>query len=75
MSYLYDNMYWFQYVDKSTCDNFNTFTLLRLSGVIRTDPKEVPEIASWELEAALRDMTNGTATGNDHVNIETLKAG
>ena len=27
------------------------------------------------MEAALRDMKNGTATGNDHTNIETLKAG
>ena len=27
------------------------------------------------MEAALRDIKNGTATGNDHINIETLKAG
>ena len=27
------------------------------------------------MEAALRDMKNGTATGNDHITIETLKAG
>ena len=27
------------------------------------------------MEAALRDMTNRTATGKDHINIETLKAG
>ena len=25
------------------------------------------------MEAALRDMKNGTATGNDHINTETLK--
>ena len=31
-----------------------------------TDPNEVPEITSCEVEAALRDMKNGTATGNDH---------
>ena len=36
--------------------------------------QEVPKI-TWEVEAALRDMKNGTATGNDHINIETLKAG
>ena len=28
--------------------------------IIHTDPKEVPEITSWEVEAA-RDMKNGTA--------------
>ncbi len=27
------------------------------------------------MEAALRDMKNGIATGNDHINIEPLKAG
>ena len=27
------------------------------------------------MEAALRDIQNGTATGNDHVNINTLNAG
>ena len=41
---------------------------------IHTDPKEVPEITSWEFEAALRNMKNGTATGSDHINIDTLKA-
>ena len=40
-----------------------------------TDPKAVPDIISWEVEAALRDMKNGTATRYDHINIETLKAG
>ena len=45
------------------------------STIIHTDPKETPEIASWEVEAALRDMKNGTATGNDKINIEILKAG
>ena len=43
--------------------------------IIHTDSNEVPQITSWEVEAALRDMTNGTATGNDHINIEALKAG
>ena len=32
------------------------------------------EITSWE-EEAVRDTKNGTATGNNHINIETLKAG
>ena len=45
------------------------------STIIHTDPKEVPEITSWEVEAALRDMKNGTATGIDHIKIETLEAG
>ena len=44
------------------------------STVIHTDPKEVPQITSWEVEAALRYMKNGAATGSDHINIETLKA-
>ena len=35
------------------------------STIIYTDPKEVPEITSWEVEAALGDIKNGTATGND----------
>ncbi len=26
----------------------------------------VIEITSWDVEAALREMTSGTATGNDH---------
>ena len=43
--------------------------------IIHTYLKEVPEITSWEMEAALRDIMNGTATSNDHTNIETLKAG
>ena len=38
--------------------------------IIHTDPKKVPEIASWEV-----DMKNGKTSGNDHVNVETLKAG
>ena len=37
--------------------------------------KRRPEITSSEMEAALRDLKNGTATDNDHINIETLKAG
>ena len=43
--------------------------------IIHTDPNEVLEITSWDVEAALRDMKNGTATGNDRINIDTLKAG
>ena len=39
------------------------------------DLRDVPQIIPWEVEAALRDMKNGTATGNDHINIDTLKAG
>ena len=27
------------------------------------------------MEAALQDLTNGTATSNNHINIKTLKAG
>ena len=42
--------------------------------IIHTDPKEVPEITSWDVEAALRVMKNESATDNEHVNIETLKA-
>ena len=38
---------------------------------IPSDPKEVPEITPCEVEAALRVMTNGTASGND---IETVKS-
>ena len=38
--------------------------------IIHTDPKEVPHIILWEVEAALRDMKNGTATGNDYIKIE-----
>ena len=40
---------------------------------IQTDPKEVPPIVAWEVEAALRKMKNGKEAGK--VNIETLKAG
>ena len=42
---------------------------------IQTDPKEVPPIMAWEVEAALRKMNNGKEAGKDQVNIETLKAG
>ena len=42
---------------------------------IQTDPKEVPPIMAWEVEAALRKMKNGKEAGKDQVNIETLKAG
>ena len=31
------------------------------STIINTDAKEIPEITSWDVEAALRDMKNGTA--------------
>ena len=41
---------------------------------IQTDPEEVPPIMAWEVEAALRKTKNGKEAGNDHVNIETLKA-
>ena len=41
---------------------------------IRTDPREVPSVTTWEVEAALKKMKNGKATGNDQVNIDTLKA-
>ena len=43
--------------------------------IIQIDPKKVQEITSWELEAALRYMNNGTATSNEYLNIDTLKAG
>ena len=45
------------------------------SAIIYIDPYEVPQITSWEMEAALRDVKNGTATGNDHISIDTLKLG
>ena len=45
------------------------------STIIHTDPTYVLAITSWVVEAALRDMKNVTATGNDHINIKTLKAG
>ena len=41
----------------------------------QTDPKEVPPIMAWEVEAALNKMKNGKEAGKDQVNIETLKAG
>ena len=44
------------------------------STTVHTDPMEVPEITSWEMQTALQDMKNGTKIGNDHINIETLKA-
>ena len=40
------------------------------STIIHNNSKEVPEITLWEVEAALRDMKTGTATRNDHLNIE-----
>ena len=42
---------------------------------IQTDPKEVPPIMAWEVEAALRKMKNGKEAEEDQVNIETLNAG
>ena len=44
------------------------------STIIHTDPKYVSEIASWEVELPLLDMKNETATGNDYIKIEKLKA-
>ena len=44
------------------------------SNIIHTVTKEVPDITPWQVEAAVRDMKTGTATGNDHINIELLKA-
>ena len=38
------------------------------STIIHTDPKDVPVTISWEVEAILRDMKNGTATGYDYIN-------
>ena len=32
------------------------------STIIHTNPKDVPEVTSWEMEAALRHMKNVTAT-------------
>ena len=32
-------------------------------------------MTSWEVEAALPDMKNRTATGNDHISTGTLEAG
>ena len=43
--------------------------------IIHSDPTKVPKITSWDVEAALPYIKNGTVTGNDHLNIETLKAG
>ena len=40
---------------------------------IRTDSREVPSVTTWEVEAALKKMKNGKATGNDqveHRNVE-----
>ena len=45
------------------------------STIIHTDPKEIPEITSRDVEAALRDMEDGTATANDQINVDTLKPG
>ena len=42
---------------------------------IQTDPEEVPQIITWEVEAALRKTKNGKEAGKYQVNIETLKAG
>ena len=44
------------------------------STVFHNNPKQLPKIPSREGEAALRYMKNGTATGNAHINIDTLKA-
>jgi len=34
----------------------------------------VSEITPWQVKAALRDLKNGTPTGNDHINVQTLNA-
>ena len=39
--------------------------------IIHTDPKDIRDNI---MGAVLRDMKNGTAPGNDHINIETLIA-
>ena len=44
------------------------------STMVHTDQNDVSDITSWEVEAALRDLKNVTATGNVHINIESLKA-
>ena len=38
------------------------------STIIHINPKEIPEITWWEVEGALRDMKNGTATRNHYTN-------
>ena len=43
--------------------------------MIHVDPKDVPEITPWQVEAALRGMKNGTTTGNYYINTDTFKAG
>ena len=45
------------------------------STIIHTDTKDVPSMASWEVEAAPRIKKSGTATGNDLININTVIAG
>ena len=40
------------------------------NSITHIDRKEIPEITSPEVEAALRQMKNGS----DHINIDTLKA-
>ena len=42
---------------------------------IRTDPRKVLSVKTWEVETALKKLKNGKTIGNDQVNIETLKAG
>ena len=42
---------------------------------IHNDPRDVLALTLWEVEAALRDMKNGTSIGDDHIHIETLTAG
>ena len=42
------------------------------AATIQTDPKEVPPIMAWEVEAALKKMKNVKEAGKDQVNIETL---
>ena len=36
--------------------------------IIHTEPNYVQQVTLWKEEAALRDIKNGTATGNDNTN-------
>ena len=55
-------------IEEFYTEQFNS----ELSTIFHIDPKDTPAIISWEVEASLRDMKNGTTTGNDHISIEPL---